>query len=79
MILTAQNHARENVTALRVYFVVSGLPGSFSGFLWMGKIDLFGGMVTGMNLGCLNMILAVFNSASKNVAALGCLGLFFWV
>ena len=57
---------------LRVYLVVSGLPGSFSGFLWMGKIDLFGGMVTGMNLGCLNMILAVFNSASKDVAALGC-------
>ena len=53
MILTAQNHARENATALRVYLVVSGLPGSFSGFLWMGKIDLFGGMVTGMNLGCL--------------------------
>ena len=48
---------------LRVYLVVSGLPGSFSGFLWMGKIDLFGGMVTGMNLGCLNMILAIFNSA----------------
>ena len=45
----------------------------------MGKIDLFGGMVTGMNLGFLNMILAVFNSASKNVTALGCLGLFFWV
>ena len=41
---------------LRVYLVVSGLPGSFSGFLWMGKIDLFGGMVTGMNLGFLNMI-----------------------
>ena len=56
MILTAQNHARENATALRVYLVVSGLPGSFSGFLWMGKIDLFGGMVTGMNLGFLNMI-----------------------
>ena len=63
MILTAQNHARENATALKVYLVVSGLPGSFSGFLWMGKIDLFGGMVTGMNLGCLNMILAIFNSA----------------
>ena len=53
MILTAQNHVRENATALRVYLVVSGFPGSFSGFLWMGKIDLFGGMVTGMILGCL--------------------------
>ena len=63
MILTAQNHVRENATALRVYLVVSGLPGSFSGFLWMGKIDLFGGMVTGMNSGCLNMILAILNSA----------------
>ena len=63
MILTAQNHARENATPLRVYLVVSGLPGSFSGFLWMGKIDLFGGMVTDMNLGCLNMILAIFYSA----------------
>ena len=27
MILTAQNHAREIATALRVYLVVSGLPG----------------------------------------------------
>ena len=63
MILTAQNHARENATALRVYLVVSGFPGSFSGFLWMGKIDLFGGMVTGMNLGCLNMIVAILNNA----------------
>ena len=64
---------------LRVYLVVSGLPGSFSGFLWMGKIDLFGGMVTGMNLGCLNMILAILNSARYNVAALGYLRLFFWL
>ena len=70
MILTVQNHTRTNGTAFRVYLVVSGIcfgtQGTqmvYSVFLGMGKINLFGRVVTDINLGCCNVILAILSNA----------------